>query len=159
MSLKDKLKTLSEKETQHIDLLNAENSYINHVNQLYNKIIDEWFNEYFDKGYMTFKFEQINLIEDQTGKYEINQLYIFLQKGPAIVFEPVGTNIIGANGKVDLYLHGKKADKYMLLLLQNEQKEYYWELWKSRRKKDQHLFHKNYFEEIIEDWLEDWIIM
>ncbi|MCP4346303.1 MAG: hypothetical protein GY795_12350 [Desulfobacterales bacterium] len=159
MGLKDKLKILSEKDKQNFDLLNAKNSFISQVNQLYSKIINEWFNEYFDEGYMSFKFEQINLIEDQTEKYEINQLDIYLEKGPVIVFEPVGTNIIGADGKIDLYLHGKKADKYILLLLQNEQKEYYWELWKSRRKKDQYFFDKKFFEVIIENWLEDWIIM
>lgn len=159
MDLKEKLKLLSEKKKNHNELLNAKVAFMEQVDQLYNRVLDEWFCEYIDEGYIHYEYEQIVLFEEHIGEYKVNQLSLIVEEGPVIIFEPVGINIIGAHGRIDLYISGKKYDKFMLLLLQNENEEYYWELWKSNRKKDQYIFDESLFEKIIDNWLEDWILI
>jgi hypothetical protein len=160
MDFKEKLKKISQKDKgRPIDWNQRKVEWVENVDKLY-KQVELWFCEYLDEGLMDIDVSKIFLTEDYIGTYEITKLELALGESVSseyvddvVVFEPVGRNVIGADGKIDLYLKGRKSEKVLLLLIADEGDEAHWELWKSRKKDDRYQFDETVFEELISDWL------
>ena len=71
-----------------------------------------------------------------------------------LVFEPMGRNILGAIGRIDVYLRGRKTDKYVLVLLETEEGNTKWVLSTFSDKSVRIEFNKVNMERLIEDWID-----
>ncbi|MCP4349090.1 MAG: hypothetical protein GY795_26720 [Desulfobacterales bacterium] len=154
MNFKEKLAKITEINKNRADNLEQDkNRWIQEVNKLY-KNIEDWFNEYINEDYMAIEFNPLKHIEYEEFIDNIRIMELELGRGPSVILEPTGINVIGAFGKIDLYLRGHKDEKVFLLLVENGDEKTQWELWKSR--KDTKLFNKNTFEELLDEWLDKW---
>jgi hypothetical protein len=71
-----------------------------YLDVLYGKIT-EWLNDYVSKGIVQLDYKEKTICEDSIGEYEVKELSLsFL--GKTILFEPIGTMLIGAKGRVDI---------------------------------------------------------
>lgn len=130
-------------------------SWIEQVIKLYDTI-EQWLQEYIHDGYMVcHRSKKAKITEKDIGTYDIDILEIDIE-GDIVVFEPIGTNVIGASGRIDVYLRGHKADHVMLLLFDtNGDREQNWR-WKLVFEEDYFDFNKARFEELLLFWFEKW---
>lgn len=155
MEFKEKLAKISEINKNRADQLEQDkNRWIQEVNKLYDNI-KEWFDEYVREGYMTIEFNSLNDVEYEEFVHYVHIMELELGGGPSVILEPTGINVIGAFGKIDLYLRGHKNEKVLLLLAENGDEKLRWELWKSR-KQETVLFNKKTFEKLLDEWLDKW---
>ena len=153
MSLKDKLRKIAaEGQRTETDWNIIRDIWLKQVEKLYREI-ENWFGEYFDEGYMRISFREITLSEEHIGLYQINVMELDIG-GPLVVMEPVGRNILGTAGRIDLYMSGHRADRIMLLLMSDSKGQPFWELRKRNIRTEKYLFEHGIFEELIEGWLE-----
>ncbi len=153
MALKDKLKRIAEQgHAKDIDWDKIRDAWLKQVGKLY-KEIEAWFREYLDEGYVKVSFREIRLSEDHLGTYRIPAMELSFG-GPVLVLEPVGRAILGASGRIDLYMSGHRADKIMLLLMSDDRGRPFWELRKRQIRTERCRFERQIFEELIEGWLE-----
>jgi hypothetical protein len=159
LSFRDKLIKLSEKRKEgSTDWGQRKDEWIGAVNRLYDEI-EVWFLELFDEGYMDIKLVKITLAEEFIGEYEIDTLELYLgERGSydaveeVVIFEPIGRNVIGASGRIDIYLRGRKSEKVLLLLMRDPNSDNYsWNLAKS--KKDITIFDRGVLEHLIDEWI------
>ena len=95
----------------------------------------------------------IPISEEPLGVYEIDTLEI-TAGDETVVFEPFGRNVIGALGRIDVYLRGFKSDAQLLLRLANLEGEgYRWELWKSKFSGSRIPFDKGCLENLLNELL------
>jgi hypothetical protein len=87
-----------------------------YLNELYDKIIKEWMREYIAKGVVDYKQRKKRIHEEFSGEYEVDALELML-KGQIILFDPIGTMLIGAKGRIDL--KGKNGDATLILVDKN----------------------------------------
>jgi len=154
MSLEAKLKEISLKKKKNYSKKDWDKEralWIKQVNELYCQI-EKWLKIYIDKNYISLHFHKINLFEESMGEYDIDVLETDMGE-LLIVFRPVGRNIIGADGRIDVYPSGHTSDKKMLILIEDELKGFYWELWETSHKKDAKIFDCDALEKMLEDWL------
>ncbi|MEW5733479.1 MAG: hypothetical protein AB1921_01420 [Thermodesulfobacteriota bacterium] len=157
MALKDRLISLrKERELQQIDWEKRRDAWIVDIIKLYEDI-GGWFSELFEEGFLKIKFRKKTLSEDYIGKYSVDCMELDLEVYPTVVLEPVGRNIIGYAGRIDVYIKGHESDKMMLFLVDDEDKKKYWELAKtSYNKKEKVRFNRKSFEKLLEYWLDAW---
>ncbi|HAO22043.1 MAG: hypothetical protein BWK80_17190 [Desulfobacteraceae bacterium IS3] len=154
MEFKEKLAKLAEKNKTHVQKLEQDKiTWIREVKKLYEDI-ENWLKESIDCGHIVAEYYSLQHIE-----YEefIEQLFIMeltLGGGPCVVLEPTGINIIGAFGKIDLYLRGHKEEKIMLLLIERQKNELRWELWKNNKDHNKSPFNKDTFEKLLSEWID-----
>ena len=153
MSLKDKLKKLRDggKDTK-INWGKKKKDWIDSVNRLYKKIQDDWFAELEDEELIKFQLVPISVVEEDIGTYSINKMEISYATG-SIVLEPVGCNIIGGEGRMDLYLNGEYSSGFMLILFRENGED----SWFTKSKQNQHeqeILTKITLEKAIEQWIE-----
>ena len=87
----------------------------------------------------------------------VMQLNLGGDQGPSVIFEPTGINIAGAFGKMDLHYRGHKDEGVFLLLIRDDDGKFRWEIWKSRKQReDVTKFDKETFEGLLDRWLEKW---
>jgi hypothetical protein len=72
----------------------------------------------------------------------------------SLIFEPMGRNIIGAWGRVDVYVSGFKSDKYMLILIGDSFNDADWFFSSFQDKRIKMAFNKDNIEKIIENWID-----
>ena len=85
---------------KQIDWDAKRNEWIGYLDQFY-KTVEQFLSEYVKDGKISYRYSEKKIIEDYIGEYPANVLQIEL--GPhTIKFEPIGTNLIGAKGRVDL---------------------------------------------------------
>ena len=70
----------------------------------------------------------------------------------SIVFEPAGRNIIGGEGRIDLYLKGEFG-KGLMLILFRENGQDNWTLVNKQNRREQELLSKESLEKVIEQWI------
>ncbi len=97
-------------------------------------------------------FYELSLFEENIGKYDISVLELDLGE-PSVVFRPVGANIIGADGRVDVYMNGHLSDKKMLILREEEEQIFQWELWETTDKNNRKSFDREVLERTLDEWL------
>jgi hypothetical protein len=156
LELEEKLAKLTQISKDRSDQLERNKKiWIQEVSKLYQNI-REWFGKYIQKGYITVSYGElpqsgyIGFIADTYIMY----LNLGGEQGPSIIFEPTGINVAGALGKIDLYFLGHKDEGVFLLLIE-EDVQFYWEIWKSRKEGGEK-FNKESLEELIDNWLEKW---
>ncbi|HUY87431.1 MAG TPA: hypothetical protein VMV10_01725 [Pirellulales bacterium] len=156
MSLKDRLKEVQESHREDVDWEQRKDEWVNNVNRLYHEV-KEWLDGLKNEDLMSFDTHSVVRSEPMIGDYQIPQLILALPKEPSIeiVFDPIGRNVVGALGRVDVYPRGLYGQKYMLILVDRANAGTVWELWKSKYARDRRPFDKQALEEIIEEWLNE----
>lgn len=71
-----------------------------YLKQLYGDVA-LYLGEYINTGQATIKFEDITLNEDFSGPYTVPQMNLRIGDS-MVIFEPVGTMLIGSKGRVDV---------------------------------------------------------
>ncbi len=153
MSLKDKLEKINkEASLPSIDIENVKKEWVSKVEKLYNQIKD-WFSSYIDDGLFDIVEKSKIITEENLGGYDIKQLECKFGKN-CLVIEPMGRDILGAWGRVDVYFRGNKSDKYMLVLLGEEFNSAAWHLLSFQDKSKRMEWNKENLEKLIENWID-----
>ena len=104
MSLKDLEDFLNEDSTAEgsFNWEKEKKEWLKAVDEFY-RSITAWLKPLTDKPNSNLKlsFEKMILSEEDIGDYEINKMMIVI-KGHRVELEPVGTNLIGAKGRIDM---------------------------------------------------------
>ncbi|MBK8584934.1 MAG: hypothetical protein IPN88_05715 [Bacteroidetes bacterium] len=66
--------------------------------------------------------------EEYIGNYKVNILHLCFTTGKEIVIEPIGTLIIGAWARFDVYARGYNSGKYFILRYKEESGEFTWHI-------------------------------
>jgi len=154
MEFKEKLAKLAEKNKNRFQRLEEDKKvWISEVKKLYRDII-AWFKESVECGYIVPDYPPLQHVEYEEFFEELSIMELELGGGPCVVLEPTGINIIGAFGKIDLYLRGHKEEKIMLLLIERQKNELRWELWKNNKDHNKSPFNKDTFEKLLSEWID-----
>jgi hypothetical protein len=160
MNLKAKLVELSRiSQNRSDDLERNKKIWIQEVNKLYKVIINDWFREYIEDGYMSYEHHPLDDAEcvEFFENTQILELKLGGEYGDSVILEPAGINVAGALGKIDLYFQGHRNDGVFLLLIEEDDGQFDWEIWKSGRQKEApERFNRESFEKLIGGWLEKW---
>jgi hypothetical protein len=152
MSLKEKLKKLEEKEKEQV--VNWEEKrriWLSSVAELYQKI-EQWFKPLIDENLMQLERTDKQLDDGPLGEYGIPQLEVAMGD-KTVIFEPIARNVIGAQGRIDLYVRGYKEEKWFLLRFEESENKSSWELCKSTNKFDRKPLNKSNLETLFEQWI------
>ena len=158
MSLKEKLVKINRTSaTESVDLEKVTQDWIERVNALYIQIND-WFQSYLTDGLFVIVKKEKQINEEHLSSYGICQLeYEF--GNHSVVFEPMGRNILGEWGRIDVYLRGGKVDKYILVLIGDTFDSAEWVLSSFQDRSIKVPFNKENLEKVIENWIDDNSIM
>jgi hypothetical protein len=98
--------TVDEYQQQELD------EWTQYLDVLYDKIT-EWMQEYVAKDIVQYEFEDKTIYEEFIGEYKVKVLNLTLF-GKTIIFNPIGTRLIGAKGRVDV---SGRSGKVSLILV------------------------------------------
>ncbi len=117
MGLKDLEKFLAVKKEQEvavstIDWEQEKLRWIQYIDKFYSRV-EEWLVPYKAKDLLQYSFEEIMLSEENIGDYKTRRLRLEISND-SVVFKPVGTNLIGAFGRIDMV--GKNGTIKFLLV-------------------------------------------
>jgi hypothetical protein len=153
-SLADKLKQIaSSQPDSSLDGDARQKAWVKHVNGLY-KQLKAWLSDSANSGHISFNVQKVTLSEDNLGSYEMDALELDLVGAHQIIFQPVEMNILGAVGRIDVYHRGYNPHKVMLLLHDEGNNKFHWELWKGLKKEAQQPFNKKTLEALLSQWIE-----
>lgn len=151
MSLKEKLKKLQEtKSEKKINWEEIKKEWINSVNKLYSDIRN-WFSELESEGLLKILTSSITIFEEEIGTYSIDKMEIAVGNKD-IILEPVGTNIIGADGRIDFYLNGEISNREMMVLIRENNVDNWYIINKINRN-EKNLLTREFIERKLEEWL------
>lgn len=105
-----------------------------------------------EKGYLQLKGELITVREEHFGEYEVPSLHVTFVTGRTLWFKPIGQNIFGAHGRIDIVSSGESI--VMLVYRGGEQ----WEFAKREGRYGSPRtwpFNEATLEEFLTDFLED----
>lgn len=85
---------------ESIDWAYRKTWYINQVKLLFESI-EELLDEYIKNNKIKIEYSEIEIYEDYIGAYKVDEMYIYI-KNHIIKLTPIGTILIGSNGRVDL---------------------------------------------------------
>jgi len=152
MSLKEKLKKLEEKGKERtVNWEEEKRAWLSSVDQLYQSI-EEWFKPLIDEHLMRIERTNKLLDDGPLGEYEIPQLEVALGD-KTVIFEPIARNVIGAQGRIDLYVRGYKEEKWFLLRVEESENKMSWELRKSTKKFERKPLDRANLETLFEQWV------
>jgi hypothetical protein len=154
MTLEEKLKRLAERAGEEkADAKERRDEWISAVNSLYDKV-ENWLKPFSDKKYLTVIRTPMQKTEELLGDYEIDTLEI-RAGDETVVMEPFGRNVIGALGRIDVFLRGFKSDAQMLLRLTNLEGELRWELWEHKFPgSPRYPFNEDSLEKLLNKWFD-----
>jgi hypothetical protein len=153
-SLADKLKQIaSSQPDSSLDGDARQKAWVKHVDGLY-KQLKTWLSDSAKNGHISFNVQKVTLSEDSLGSYEMDSLELDLVGAHQIIFQPVEMNILGAVGRIDVYHRGYNPHKVMLLLHDEGNNKFHWELWKGLKKEAQQPFNKKTLEALLSQWIE-----
>ena len=89
------------KEEPKIDWEGKKNLFIEKVEELYKKIEDDYLKKYIENGKVKIDRKKTHIHEEYIGDYDIDKLIITIGD-KKVVLNPVGVNIIGGYGRVDI---------------------------------------------------------
>ena len=84
-----------------------------YVDEFYNLVLHDWLKPIADDGNLTSHKEQI-FITELTGEYKVSALYVSMGN-ISLYFKPIGTDLIGTFGRIDMYVNGNN-DPAMFIL-------------------------------------------
>lgn len=152
MSLEQKLKEIAEqRQVVSIDWDQRRDEWTRSVEELYSQI-EEWFRDLVDQRLMTLHRTTKELTEEYLGTYPIEVLQIEMGD-TTVVLDPVGRNIIGAVGRVDMYALGYRDDSVLLIRVWNEETTSTWQIWKRKDTGFRMDLSKDALERIFESWI------
>src|SRR5262245_12602918 len=77
-------------------------------------IVETNLRDYIKDGLLKISRRSLSRVEESLGAYEVEELLLIA--GPAtITFTPVGTQIVGARGRVDVFRSGYADNRYLLI--------------------------------------------
>jgi hypothetical protein len=155
MTLKDRLRELQCSHAGEIDWQRRRDDWLSEIESLYTEV-KTWLAGFRDEGLIELDdSQQVHISEPYIGDYDAPKLIVVFpgDESIEIIFEPVGRNVVGALGRIDVYPRGMYGEKYMLILVRREEGPPIWEAWKSKYSPGKRPFDKGVLEEIIEAWL------
>jgi hypothetical protein len=151
MSLREKLLNTKAIRQSPVNWEEQKQHWIEAVERLYQTVTSEWFGDLIMDGLLTANYSKVAISEEEIGNYQVNKLEL-CTLGSCAVFEPVAKNIIGGEGRIDLFLRGEYAKGFLLILV-GENDEERWHLVDKQNKRERTLLTKHSLEEILEEWL------
>jgi hypothetical protein len=94
---------------------NQRDEWLNYLSEYYSKA-EEFLKEYIEDNKVSIKYTDKEIYEEYIGGYTVKVLNIELA-GHKVKLEPIGTNLIGAKGRVDLI--GKNGTIRFVLVNKN----------------------------------------
>ncbi|MDM8543031.1 hypothetical protein QUF90_18300 [Desulfococcaceae bacterium HSG9] len=159
MEFKEKLDKLTKLNRERSGQLERNKKiWIKEVNTLY-KTIEEWFDEYIQKGRIIIDFEKLQYAECEEFFLETHIMLLNFggEQGLTVIVEPTGINIAGALGKIDIYFRGHKDESFFLLLIEDDLENFHWEIRINKKSQtDLIKFTKESFENILNECLDKW---
>ena len=153
MSLKDRLKKdIESKEQSRVDWGKRKSDWLDSVNEL-NQQIQNWFSDFKDEGLLEFKYTEKSNSEEYIGSYKVNVLHLCFANGQEIIIEPMGTLIIGAWARFDIYVRGYNSGKYYILRYKDDGDTYSWKIANPNDKRNVEPLTKEILEQIFDKWL------
>ena len=154
MTLEEKLKRIAERAGEaKEDTLERQDEWISAVNHLYDEV-ENWLKPLTDKKFLTVIRIPMQKSEELLGDYEIDTLEI-RAGDETVVMEPFGRNVIGALGRIDVFLRGFRSDAQMLVRLANLEDELRWELWEHKFSgSPRYSFNKDTLEKVLNKWFD-----
>jgi len=89
-----------EEEVSTIDWELEKNDWLAYLEKFYEQV-ENYLKDYVLNGKIKTEYSKKEIYEEYIGKYEANVLNIYL-KNHRLLLDPMGTNLIGAKGRVDL---------------------------------------------------------
>ncbi|MCM8510904.1 hypothetical protein J0904_02220 [Acinetobacter bereziniae] len=83
-----------------IDWGKEKQDWLNFINIFYDQV-KYWLEDYNSKGLVKYSYTNKNITEENIGSYEVKKLDLKLA-GSRVTFDPIGTLLIGAKGRIDL---------------------------------------------------------
>lgn len=83
-----------------IDWSEKRDDWLQYLADFYNKV-EKFLGEYRESGDVAFNYDEKDIREELIGQYRVRSLRIRI-KDKDVVLDPVGTNLIGAKGRVDM---------------------------------------------------------
>jgi hypothetical protein len=94
------VKEKEQKDIPEIDWETKKNEWLLYLDDLY-KLFEKSLNDYVKNGKIKIAYEEISLTEEYIGSYKAKTMIIEFA-GEKITLKPVGTNLIGVKGRVDM---------------------------------------------------------
>lgn len=91
------------------------NRWLDHLDRLYTRI-EKMLEGYTKSGDIELKYQEKSLNEEYIGEYAVKSLRIKM-KYQEVVLDPIGTNLIGAYGRVDM--NGSSGTVRLVLVNKN----------------------------------------
>lgn len=152
MALRDKLQKIQPNNKSQIDWEKRKADWISSVDELNNKI-KGWFNDYEKDNLLKFEITAKNIVEEFIGSYQVNELHLIFADNKDIVIEPMGTLIIGAWARFDIFVRGYNSEKYYILCYKDDFGISTWKIVNAQNKIDIVPLTKDRLEQIFEKWL------
>lgn len=152
MALRDKLQKIQPNDKSQIDWEKRKADWISSVGEL-NNIIKEWFNDYENDNLLKFEITTKNIVEEFVGSYQVDELHLIFADNKDVVIEPMGTLIIGAWARFDIFVRGYNSEKYYILCYKDDFGKSTWKIVNAQNKMDIVPLTKDRLEQIFEKWL------
>lgn len=148
LNLKELLNVKSKKEDTQIEKVkNRVTTWFEEVTLL-NNLIQQWTEELSEE--ITIVKTEITLNEERTGSYKSEQISLTVLNDTRIIFEPKGTYILGAYGRINIDSNSRFFGNY-ILVLQDIEGEKVWYLVENRDNTTKKVFNKSQLFKIIQD--------
>jgi len=89
-----------DEEDEVIDWDKKKDEWLGDLKKFY-VLVKSFLNDFFETKKVSLDEETITIDEELIGKYDVKKLMLYF-KNNKVVFEPIGTNLIGAKGRVDM---------------------------------------------------------
>ncbi|MDR6904071.1 hypothetical protein [Rhizobium miluonense] len=99
-------------ESAQLDVGRELDEWRKHLSTLYDTV-EAYMSAYIREGAATIKYRPIELNEEFSGPYEVNQMSLTIE--PSVIqFKPIGTMLIGSKGRVDV--QGPQGEARLVLV-------------------------------------------
>lgn len=148
LNLKETLNEKLKKKDNQIEQINKRiSSWQEDVTEINNQI-QKWTEELSEE--ITVIKSEITINEERTGSYKSEQLSLTILNDTKIIFEPKGTFILGAYGRIDIISNSRFFGNFILALQDIEGKKL-WFLIENRDNSTKKIFNKSQLFKIIQD--------
>lgn len=103
---------VAKKEEAPIDWDGQRQEWLNFIDAFYSNV-EEWLDDYKQQNLVEYVYTNKNITEDYIGSYDAKKMDLILV-GNRLTFEPIGTLLIGAKGRIDL-IGPKGTIKFLLV--------------------------------------------
>lgn len=151
MSLEEKAKRLAEaKKLEAFDWIAARKLWLSCLQERH-ETIAKWLGPLEAKNLVALRKVPVRISEEHVGVYGADALVLeFGDEG--VVLEPMGANVSGARGRVDVFRRGNRP-RAMMILLTGPKEAPIWEIWPSPDPRDRVQLNQQSFETLLESLL------